>query len=152
VKKATTRDRADQTLQSMIDEHGWAVVGVFPTASDDGVPFSYTVGLTDKGLPELAVYGLDPVNGGTILNAVAQRMIDHGEVRGGERIDGELANGLQLAVIDMGDTAELTAVRRFYGAVLAARQIVWPDPHGRMPWEGWSCPNEAQPLNNDPPF
>jgi flagellar hook protein FlgE len=53
-------------VQKMIGEHGWAVIGVFPTAQDDGVPFAYTVGLTDKGLPELAVYGLDPVTGGAI--------------------------------------------------------------------------------------
>jgi hypothetical protein len=73
-------------------------------------------------------------------------MIDAGEFRGGERIDGELAGGLPLAVIDMADTADLTTVRQFYGAVLAARQIVWPDPHGRMPWEGWSFPDAAQPI------
>ncbi|MFN8090477.1 MAG: DUF4262 domain-containing protein [Mycobacterium sp.] len=152
MKKTSTRESADQNLQTMIDEHGWAVVGVFPTTKDDGAPFSYTVGLTDKGLPELAVYGLDPVNGGSILNAVAQRMIDNGELHGGERLDGLLDGGLPLAVIDMGDTSDLSAVRRFYGAVLAARQIVWPDRQGRMPWESWDCPDEAQPLNNWPPF
>lgn len=134
------------SVQKMIGEHGWAVIGVFPTAQDDGVPFSYTVGLTDKGLPELAVYGLDPVTGGAILNGVAQRMIDTGELRGGERLEGELAGGLPLAVIDMADTGDLTTVRRVYGAVLAARQIVWPDPQGRMPWEGWNVPDAAQPI------
>jgi hypothetical protein len=133
-------------VQEMIGEHGWAVIGVFPTAQDDGVPFSYKVGLTDKGLPELAIYGLDPVTGGAILNGVAQRMIDTGEFRGGERLEGELAGGLPLAVIDMADTRDLTTVRRVYGAVLAARQIVWPDAHGRMPWEGWNVPDAAQPI------
>mgnify|MGYP000898506991 CR=1 FL=1 len=152
MKKATTRTLGDEKLQAMIDQHGWAVVGVFPTGQDEGVAFSYTVGLTDKGLPELAIYGLDPTTGGAILNRVAQRMIDHGELRGGERIEGELAHDLPLAVIDMGETGDLSAVRRFYGAVLAARQIVWPDKQGRMPWENWSCPDAAQPLNNWPPF
>jgi hypothetical protein len=51
-----------------------------------------------------------------------------------------------LAVIDMADTGDLTTVRRVYGAVLAARQIVWPDPYGRMPWEGWNVPDAAQPI------
>ena len=151
-KLSTVRESADQRLQDTIDAHGWAIVGVFPADAAEGAPFCYTVGLTDKGLPELAIYGLDLNTGGGILNGSAQRMIDCGELRGGERIDGELDGGLPLAVIDMGDTSELAAVRRFYGAILAARQIVWPDPQGRMPWEGWSCSAAAQPINNAPPF
>lgn len=151
-KLSTLRESADQRLQDTIGEHGWAIVGVFPAAEAEGAPFCYTVGLTGKGLPELAIYGLDLNTGGGILNGLAQRMVDRGELRGGERLEGELEGGLPLAVIDMGDTSELAAVRRFYGAVLAARQIVWPDPQGRMPWEDWSCSDEAQPINSNPPF
>jgi hypothetical protein len=150
---SATRDHADTELQSMIDEHGWAVIGVYPTVHDDGVPFAYTVGLTAKKLPELAIYGLgDPVNSAVILNTVAQRMIDRGELRGGERLEGVLAEGFTLAVLDMGDVSDLTAVQRFYGGIPAARQLVWPDPEGRMPWEGWSCADATQPLSNWPPF
>lgn len=141
-------DSTTNTLQSVIDVHGWAVIGVFPTRDDDGIPFSYTVGLTDKGLPELAIYGLGPGNSARILNAAGRRMVRRGELRGGDRVGGVLAFDAQLAVIDMADTADLSAVRHLYGVVLAARQIVWPDAQGRMPWEGWNFPDAAQPLKN----
>ncbi len=147
------REHADTELHAVIDEHGWAVVGVFPTAQDASVPLAYTVGLTAKKLPELAIYGLrDPANSGYILNAIARRMADGEEFRGGERINDVLAGKLPLAVIDMGDTSDLTEVTRLYGAVPAARQLIWPDTDGRMPWEGWSCADAAQPISNWPPF
>lgn len=151
--KSTTRDDADTELQAMIDRHGWAVVGVAPTTPGGSVPFAYTVGLTAQKLPELALYGLgDATNSAVILNTVAQQMVDGAVLHGGERVTGVLAGDLELAVIDMGDTSDLTAVRRFYGDVPAARQLIWPDPEGRMPWEGWGCSDASQPISNWPPF
>lgn len=144
-----TADRIEQ-LRRMIDNQGWAVIGVFPTKPADGAPFSYTVGLTDHGLPELAIYGLEPHAAGGVLNAVAQHAIDGGELAHGQRLDGLLAGELPLTVIAMNDTTELTSVRALYGAVLAAQQIIWPDTDGRMPWENWNL-GPRQPLKGGHP-
>lgn len=142
-------DRIAQ-MRRLIDDHGWTVIGVFPTGPTDGPPFSYTVGLTDRGLPELAIYGLEPRAAGGVLNVVARLAIDAGEFARGQRLDGLLAGGLPLAVIEMNDTTDMTGVRALYGAVLAAQQIVWPDPDGRMPWENGSL-GPVQPLKGDHP-
>lgn len=140
----TSADRYDDTRR-LIDAHGWAVIGVFPTRPEDGVPFSYTVGLTDRGLPELAIYGLPPHTAGGVLNAVARHALDHGELRCGEPTLGLLARGLPVVAIAMDDTEDLTTVRALYGVVLAAQQIVWPDCDGRMPWQDWNL-GASQPL------
>lgn len=129
----------------LIDTHGWAVIGVFPTCAEDGPPFSYTVGLTDRGLPELAIYGLPPQTAGGVLNVAARHAVDNGELPCGQPITGLLAGGLPVVAVAMEDTDDLTTVRGLYGVVLAAQQIVWPDSQGRMPWEDWNL-GTAQPL------
>lgn len=129
----------------LIDAHGWAVIGVFPTCAEDGPPFSYTVGLTDRGLPELAIYGLPPQTAGGVLNVAARHAVDNGELPCGQPITGLLAGGLPVVAVAMEDTDDLTTVRGLYGVVLAAQQIVWPDSQGRMPWEDWNL-GTAQPL------
>jgi hypothetical protein len=140
-------DRAE--FRPLIDKYGWAVRQVFPTRPDEGVAFCYTVGLTAKGLPELSIYGLPMDEGHAILNEVAARMIERGsEFRAGELIDGILV-GTPLLVIEMGDTHELTAVENLYGEV-RARQLVWSDREGRMPWEDWDNPPWVQPIRDRP--
>lgn len=133
-------------VRDVIAAHGWAVVGVFPTAvAGDGPSFSYTVGLTGRDLPELAVYGLDPQTAGTILNALAAMLVGGGELVVGEKVHGVIGGGLALVAIEMTDATDLAAVCSVYGGVLAARQIVWPDAQGRMPWEGGDL-GGVQPL------
>src|SRR6185295_8302185 len=44
--------------RAKIAAHGWTVIGGFPTPEDPGPSFAYTVGLSGKGLPEVAIYGL----------------------------------------------------------------------------------------------
>lgn len=140
-------DRAE--FLPMIQKFGWVVRKVFPTRPDEGVEFCHTVGLTAKGLPELSIYGLPVDEGHIILNEVARRMIERGsEFRAGELLHGLLQDS-PLLVIDMGDTHELTAVENLYGEV-RARQLVWPDREGRMPWEDWDNPAWVQPVRDRP--
>lgn len=134
----------------LIDTHGWAVIGVFPTCAEDGPPFSYTVGLTDHLLPELAIYGLPPHTAGGVLNAAARYAVDNGELPCGQTISGLVAGGLPVVAVAMQDTDDLTSVRGLYGVVLAAQQIVWPDARGRMPWEDWNL-GAVQPLHGGQP-
>lgn len=136
-----------------IARRGWTVVGVFPVPGEPSVPFSYTAGLSEKQLPELAIYGLDARTAGTLLNAAAQRMIDNAKVfESGERIDGLLAGGLPLSAVAMIQTTDMNMVRTLYGTVATAVQIVWPDTEGKMPWNtGYALPKEVQPLLGLPP-
>jgi hypothetical protein len=62
--------------RAKIAAHGWTVIGVFSTPEDPGPSFAYTVGLSGKGLPELAIYGLHAQIAHSVLNEVARRMVD----------------------------------------------------------------------------
>lgn len=76
--------------QALIRDHGWMVQGVFPTddtAHDDLVyPFCYTIGLAERGQPELLMVGdLEVCH--AVLNIVAERYAVPGA---GRPVNGEL--------------------------------------------------------------
>ena len=142
------RDTALLSLLGKIEDRGWAFVSVHPTLDEPGIEFSYTVGLTALGHPELAIYGLPGSTAGTLLNIVGERIKDHGaQLNAGDRLQDVIANDLDIAVLAMSDLSDLTQVHAVYGVVDAALQLVWPGRNGRMPWEsGYSIKLEAQPL------
>ncbi len=142
-----------EDTQGLIQRHGWAVIGVFPAEGDTGQPFTYTVGLTAQFLPELVVYGLDQHSAAALLNTVAANMVAAGELKAGDRLTDVLTDGRALAVIDLdpADAADLAMVHNIYGTVLSARQVIWPDPDGKFPWEKWKSA-VPQKLSGAPPF
>ncbi len=139
--------------RAKIAAHGWTVIGVFSTPEDPGPSFAYTVGLSGKGLPELAIYGLQAQIAHSVLNEVARRMVESGSaLQSGERIEGVLADDVPLVAVAMTDATDLNLVRELYGAVAAAVQVVWPDGAGVLPWEDGSRLTDAeQPVRGRPP-
>lgn len=138
-----------EDTRAKITKYGWSVVGVFPTAEGDGVPFAYTVGLTAKQLPELAIYGLHSRVSHPVLNAAARQMVEAGApLVSGQRVKGVLAGGVELAAVEMTDrTEDLSMVRQVYGSLGAAVQLCWPDVDGLFPWEqGSSISTGEQPV------
>ena len=129
------------------------MIGVFSTPEDPGPSFAYTVGLSGKGLPELAIYGLHAQIAHSLLNEVARRMVESGSaLQNGERIEGVLADDVPLVAVAMTDATDLNLVRELYGAVAAAVQVVWPDGAGVLPWEDGSRLTDAeQPVRGRPP-
>lgn len=122
--------------RAKIAAHGWTVIAVFPTADNPGPSFAYTVGLSERGLPELSVYGLPGRVAHPLLNEVARRMVESKRaLETGERIEGVLVDDVALVAVAMSDATELNLVREIYGSVAAAVQVVWPDAHGLLPWE-----------------
>lgn len=157
-------DRVDESLAAVraevldstradIAKFGWSVIGVFPTAEEPGVPFSYTVGLSGKGLPELAMYGLPVRTGHQLLNMVARQMVDAGvPLATGQRIENVLENDVALVAVAMTNTTDLNLVREVYGSVAAAVQLCWPDRDGLLPWEqGSSVGDDVQPVYGEVP-
>ena len=139
--------------RSKIAAHGWTVIAVFPTEGDPGPSFAYTVGLSAKQLPELAIYGLPGQAAHPVLNEVARRMVASGVApQSGDRIEGVLVGNVPLVAVAMADATDLNLVRELYGAVAAAVQVVWPDSAGILPWEEGSQITEAgQPVRGCPP-
>jgi hypothetical protein len=143
----TTSDDPGLTdLVRLIREHGWAVRHVGPGPEPGRAAFSYTVGLTAMGHPEVVITGLPFDHAQTFLNNVGA------DVRDGKRFEPGLVTedltspGASVVFLAVSDTTGLTAAKQVYGRVQAV-QMVWPDGAGRLPWvEGYNNRPDTQPL------
>jgi hypothetical protein len=143
-------------IRGLIDEFGWAVQGVAPLVGDSepSPSFHYTVGLTERSLPELIIFGLDPRLGQRILNEAAERMVlmGDGPYEAGEMVEELLESGYEPMAVDVVDPDKyLTVVSSMYAdRPHRAMQLVIPDAEYRFPWdEGYAL---AQPLLGPPPM
>jgi hypothetical protein len=127
-------DHPDSTMQewmeliyAAVQENGWIVQYV-----TDRTPFAYTIGLHQRGLPELLVTGMPPQRARLVLNTVAEYLVNGGRPVPGERmlIGGELL--LDFVQVQHPD-AHLKFAVSIYGP-LQALQVVWPDDQGHRPW------------------
>jgi hypothetical protein len=138
--------------ERIIDRVGWAVMHVLPTDDDPDTtaPFSYTIGLTGHGYPELLIAGLPCEIAHTLLNDLAGRVYGKAQrFTHGQRVD-DLIAGYPAVVVE-GDLVEHlwpgVAVARYGRDRLRLQQVVWPDPAGRLPWEpGYAYDAQVQPL------
>lgn len=137
----TTEEYLDE-LRATIRIYGWAVQGV----EDDRRPYSYTVGLHDRGLPELLVTGLPPERAAGVLNDVAAAAVAGRVFEPGAHVavgDGPL---LEIVEVDHPD-AHLNFALAVGGADIRALQLVWADHLGRWPWAaGWAHGRRRQPV------
>lgn len=121
--------------QDNIDKYGFSTFSVF--ADEDFPTFSYTVGLTGHGLPELVIVGIPPRDAQHILLEAAQRQVDRAAFVIGERI-AEIFPGFSVL---SGDVSPQWARRLCNLAqVIAdgpvrALQLIWPDEKGLFPGE-----------------
>lgn len=140
----------------LIDKYGWTVMGIFPTENSPGTPFSYTVGLTAKGLPELVIAGLDPRSAQPMLNHLATLAVaKEGGFEVGERVSGVIEKYDFVIVSDsIGDSVESLFpgwAIAMYGPRVTLQQAVWPDKAGFYPWDlYYSISPEAQPVLGRP--
>ncbi|HEX2172884.1 MAG TPA: DUF4262 domain-containing protein, partial [Dehalococcoidia bacterium] len=125
-----------QTIRDNIAKFGWHAQEVFPTPDDPGYPFTYTIGLTDKGHPELIVFGLPGDAAHKVLIAALWKL-EHGEVKEGELTD-EILRRYPVVFRELPadkaaeDHTFQAAV--YYGRPVRFMQIIWPDRAGRFPW------------------
>ncbi len=114
-------------IREVIRSQRWAVQAVSAE-----IPFAYTVGLSQRGLPELAIAGLPPELCMQLLNRLATRMVDEGlELQDGAKID-KVAQGFAVKVHEV-DTDVAQEVLRVAGSLygtVKAWQVFWPDAHG----------------------
>lgn len=159
-----TVPQPENWLKSLLDNHrrliaiyGWSVQGVLPADSHpDSVPFSYTVGLTEKFLPELVVAGLyeDSGYGAGALNQVAERLLNDDlahyipEVGDVFRVADAPHLNWKIGAVSQQWIKENVTVPRplFPGRDIKALQVIWPDENGAYPDDPeWRRGNQ-QPL------
>lgn len=146
----TGSDEYLDRVRAGIVEFGWMIQHVGATSIDE-TPWSYTVGLAEKKLPELIIVGpLHHEVSHEILNTAAKMMRDKGAFTPGEPIH-ELANVAFVAITVTDVLGEHFAIaRRIQGGatltLAGALQLVWPDSAGRFPWDEGASNVDAQPL------
>lgn len=134
----------------VIDRYGWAVTPVFPTEEHPGAPFAYTIGLTAHHHPELIIAGLSPRTSQRLLNNLAARFFGRAQrFASGQRIN-DLLDGYDAIIIEGPPTDDLypgAAIARYGKDRVRLQQVVWPDEHGRFPWEpDYALDKRAQPV------
>lgn len=122
------------SLDDMIARYGWAVQGVF--GSPDAPGFSYTVGLSQKGLPEIIVFGLPPQVAHVFLNSLGRRFTTDGV----PPLDVDLLDVAERYPARLVPVPRPAADQYLYQALhrypeYTAVQLVWTDEHSRYPWD-----------------
>ena len=120
-------DYLDTVITPLVHRNGWAVQGV-----EGRHPLAYTVGLTDRGLPELVVTGLRAGPAASLLNDVARQVLQQ-DVTPGQRLSSAQWE-LQVLAVEHPQEHLLTATA-LYGDEVRGMQLVWPDDRGRYPWQ-----------------
>lgn len=124
-------------LLDAIAKHGWVIQGVFGVREEE-LPFAYTIGLHEAGLPELIVSG---GNMHMMLNIAAS---DHlrNEIQPGTLYR---SNYLTYPLKPIkAPAAEIFFARRLYGPRVKAIQLIWPDNHGLWPGQPGHNPKKRQ--------
>ena len=138
---ATTEDYLE-VLRRIILTNDWAVQHV----EDDRIPFSYTIGLHEAGLPELLVTGALPELASRLLNTVAWYIVREVVPEPGHLIAMPDRSLLEVVEVEHPD-AHLNFAVAFYGPELRALQLVWADERGRWPWAaGFGDGRTRQPV------
>ncbi|MFW0784039.1 DUF4262 domain-containing protein [Gordonia sp. CPCC 206044] len=145
-----------QDTITRIRRHGWAVTAVSQVCeycrSDrceaPDCSFAYTTGVTLHSLPEIAVYGLEFHVGGRLLNELVdllhrydwRDLVDQGTPVTVRALD------VPVQLIEMIDKSDLCVTNELFPNTHAL-QAVWPDDHGRFPWDaGYSLRHDDQHL------
>lgn len=133
-----------------VEKYGYTVV--FVGGDKESRPFAYTIGLTEKGLPEFIVSGhLSARTAYTILSVACQETLANGEIPLGlntslysiqadfQSISPQMVEAyLGQAILMYGNGIESKRVR--------ATQIVWADASNKLPHEEGFNPECAQTL------
>jgi hypothetical protein len=131
-------------LRGLLDQHCWIVVGV--QRDRYRPPYSYTVGLSDHGKPELVVTGLPHRRALDLLNDVAAHLMHAEAPVPGERVP--LTGGPLIEIVRVSEpSAHLGIATMFCGPQIPAIQLVYADDRGHWPWErGFRGGRGGQPV------
>jgi len=140
-----TVDSVLADLLELIDSHGWAVRHVGAGEQPGEAAFSYTVGLTAFGHPEVVIVGMPFEHSQGFLNLIGSLVREGRTFRPGTTTH-DLTDSAHVAFLTVTEVDELTAVDQVYGNINAL-QMIWPDSRGNMPWEpGYTNEPLAQPF------
>ena len=128
----STKQERLEYIRGVLNQHPWVVIGVHEERYRP--PYSYTLGLTDRELPELVITGLPHEQAADVLTRAAWDVLGGDALAPGKRI--RTVDGLRAEVVEVAEPgAHLDVAADLYGPQLAAVQIVYTDRRGRWPWD-----------------
>ncbi len=135
--------------KALIKEHGFTLIGVFDPEEVDP-NFVYSIGLTERGWPELIFIGdINPVYVEVILTDLIRLWEEEGKPVLG-KVDGIIVNyPLRLVEVDAAEASEKYGyqVRNFYPYQdIKFVQVLWPDKQGVFPDEPGYDNERSQPV------
>jgi hypothetical protein len=127
-----------------IKEHGYTVVYV--SGDEESLPFAYTIGLTEKGLPEFILSGkLSAKSAYVILSIAAQEALTNGEIPLG--INTTLYNiraDFQAITAHVLEEYMLGVKNMYPSTLKRAVNIIWADAENRLPGDAGFNENSKQ--------
>lgn len=134
------REQVLAQVTQTISRAGWAAMAVFPRSEADGHHFTYTIGLAEKGLPELYVPHLDAQRSMPLLHALVPILEDGVEL--GETLEVPDWPPVRLYRLFLEHPElQIGALLEYREKVLRTSeqprllQVVFPDPSGKFPGE-----------------
>jgi len=107
--------------------------------------FTYSVGLTAHGLPELIVAAMRPLDGACLVMACGDHLLDESLVLPGEALTW---GPVVLEAVEVARPQDhLLLAEAVFGPAVRALQLAWADDRGRWPWQpGHRARRAGQPL------
>lgn len=134
---STVQDYLD-VIRAKIEKRGWAVQYV----EDPRMPFAYTAGMTEFGLPELLMTNVSPARAARVLNGSAEHQLNGPDLSPGHQVS--LPGGPLTEVVEVDHPdVHLPVAVALYGPIRAF-QLVWADGRGRWPWAADFCDGESR--------
>jgi hypothetical protein len=133
-------EAVERNIIDLINQHGWAVMGIFGDPDTNTPPFCYTVGARTKGLPDLIMSGLHQ-QGRPFLNDLLQRALAGEVLQEGVLYTEIITLPLALKRVTTEQVKDrMVKTHSLYdqlypGVVQDLFQVVYPDAKGRFPWE-----------------
>lgn len=129
-------------MREIISESGHGVMTVHDDAHDAAQPFTYTIGLTLRGLPELLMVGPNPNEAFRFVNLVA-RIQPYDGLRSEEMFLASVSGSdakHPVYVSEIEDRETKDRFTRQVGVVLGVddwrvQHLIAPDRQGRFPWD-----------------
>lgn len=117
----------------------------FRSFEDAGARWAHTIGLIDRGMPELLVSGLDRDTGVAVLRKAAQEVLDRSGAVDGEMSDRIADRSVMFRSLPLERAGRyaMEAANRA-PSQFHALQVVWPDGEGRFPWAPGCDPEVAR--------
>jgi Domain of unknown function (DUF4262) len=131
-------------VRGQVAQHCWVVVGV--RGDRYRPPYSYTVGLTNHGKPEVIVTGLPQQRAADLLSGVAAHLMHADAPTAGEQV--QLTDGPLIEIVSVSEpSAHLYVAAELCGPGLQAVQLVYADDRGHWPWDrGFRGGRGGQPV------